>query len=206
MRFRKIVVICGVLSALACVNADNTEAQLKRRSTVLRSRTGRQTAITHPTAPARLQTAIMRNLVMDETVKLGFNIFPANGPANATGTVSISFDDIDPESFQGNLVAAGLPTGDYNVWFVFHNPFVPPVFVSTCVARFTIAEPSQQTETLLTLSGAPPEYPQDLNFNLSYLKQVVVTGPFSPLKGVSPGKWVPGRPSAPLAVLAGNIK
>lgn len=206
MRFGKTVVICGLLAVFAYVSSDNPDAQLRRRSSVLRSRTGRQTAAMHPTAPATLQKAVTRNLVMDEIVNLGFRVFPANGPASATGTAAISFDDIDPGSFEGNLVVAGLPAGDYNAWFIFHSPFVPSVFVSTCVARFTIAEPNQQTETLLTLSGAPPEYPQDLNFNLSYLKQVVVTGPFSLLEGISPGKWLPGRPGAPLAVLAGNIK
>ena len=200
MRFRKTLLICGVLAAFACVNVDNTEAQLRRRSSVLRPRTGRQTAVTHPTAPAMLQK---RDLVTGKVVQLSPSLIPAAGPSGAQGVGYIFYNDVDTSLNSGSLVVTGLPAGHYYAWLVFFDPFSRKNIYSELVAKFSVPENGARTETALTI-GLPNIV------NIAHAKQLVVTHQVKtkaqvgqdPVPG---GAGYRGGPARSRAVLAANI-
>jgi hypothetical protein len=196
MRFGKILAVCGLVTAFAFASSGNSEAQLKRRSPVLRSRTVQQRAV----AKQPSQKAGRRDLVTEEVVKLAPGIFPAAGPAGAHGTASVFFDDTNTGSFAGSLVVNGLPTGHYRAWFVFSDlTGVPSPVQSMQAANFTVHKAGSRTETpLFFFIGAPPV------FNLSHLTQIVVTVPHGALPTVCPGVAGRGIPFGK-AVLAANV-
>jgi hypothetical protein len=105
MCFGRIIVICGLLAAFAYVNSDNTEAQIKRYSSVLQSRTGWQAAAMHPTAPAMVQ---MRDMTSRKIMQLIPSLIPAAGPGGAQGVGYFFYNDVDTSLISGSLVVKGL--------------------------------------------------------------------------------------------------
>lgn len=199
-RFEKTLLICGLLAVFACVDGDTTEAQLKRRSSVLRSRTGQPAAAIHPTAPVALQK---RDLITGKVVQLSPSLIPAAGPSGAQGVGYIFYNDVDTSLNSGSLVVGGLPAGHYYAWLVFFDPFSRKNIYSELVAKFTVPESGTRTETALTI-GLPNVV------NIVHAKQLVVTH-WVKTKAQVGQDPVPGAagyrggPARSRAVLAANI-
>jgi hypothetical protein len=200
MRFGKILLLCGVIMAVAFAAVNNAEAELRRRSSVLRSQTVQRGTVTGQTAPQTLQK---RELITGKVVQLSPMLAPAVGPSGAQGVASIFYNDVDTSLNSGNLVVTGLPEGRYYVWFVFFDPFSRKNIYSELVAKFDVPENAARAETALTI-GLPGV------INISHAKQLVVTNKVNtsaevgrkPIPGAA-GYW--GGPANGQAVLAANI-
>jgi hypothetical protein len=198
MRFGKIFLVCGLIMTLVYAYASTTEAQLRRRSPVLRSQTVRRGAVAKQTVPTGSQTDGQRNLATVKTAQLNPWLAPARGPSNAQGFASISYNDND----SGTLVVSGLPTGEYYAWLVFSRPPAEKRKPSSqLVAKFNVTKNGAWTETALIFGS-------NMWVNMNHLDQFVLTNRVDtkgarvgrqPVKGAAGTRDGPGYKEALLA-------
>jgi hypothetical protein len=204
MRFGKLLIMCGVLAASFVVGPENADAQIVRRSPLIRARSAQQRKVTPSTNSATTQN---RNMISAKVVQLSPMVAPAIGPSGAQGVGSVFYNDVDTSLNSGNLVITGLPQGRYYVWLVFFDPFKSGsssrTVHSELVAKFNVFSNSARTETSLMI-GLPNV------INISHAKQLVVTRKVKtdaevggkPVNGAAGYRRGPGYKEA---VLAANI-
>ena len=204
MRFGKTLLAYVVIMTLVYTFISTADAELRRRSPVLRSHMVRREAGAKQTVPAVSQTDGQRNLATVKTAQLNPWLAPARGPANAQGFVSISYNGNDPSMNPGTLVVSGLPTGQYYAWLVFTRPAAEKRDPSSqLVAKFNVTKNGAWTETDLIFGSA-------IWVNMNHLTQFVLTNKVKtkaqvgrkPVKGAAGTRWGPGYKEA---VLAGNF-
>lgn len=167
MRVGKILIVGGIILAVIVAAMQPTEAQLRRRSVLQRSRTTHR-AVTSRQATSR--TAGDRNLITGTVVQLSPMLEPAIGPSGAQGVASIFYNDVDTSLNSGSLVVTGLPAGRYQAWLVFDDPFTSKKqqINSELVAEFYVHFNAARTETALSI-GLPQV------INITHARQLVVT-------------------------------
>jgi hypothetical protein len=200
MRFGRTLLLFGVIMAVAFATVSNADAQLRRRSPVLRAQTIQRRTGVERTVP---NTAQKQELISSKVVQLSPMLAPAVGPSGAQGVASFFYNDVDTSLNSGNLVVTGLPAGRYYAWLVFFDPFAKKNIYSELVAEFEVHANGGRTETALTI-GLP------VVINISDAKQVVVTNKVQTSAEVG-RKPIPGAagysggPASGQAVLAANI-
>ena len=200
MRFGRILLLFGIIMAVAFTTVSNADAQLRRRSPVLRAQTVQRRPGVERTVPNAAQK---RDLISAKVVQLSPMLAPAVGPSGAQGVASFFYNDVDTSLNSGNLVVTGLPAGRYYAWLVFFDPFAQKNIYSELVAEFEMPVNGGRAETALTI-GLPGV------INISDAKQLVVTNKVKTDAQIG-RKPIPGAagygngPAKGQAVLAANI-
>jgi hypothetical protein len=200
MHLGKSLLLYGVVTVLAVVNMSTVEAQLRRRSSLLRSRPVRRSAATKEGVSIPSQN---RTLVISKIIQLKPNFSPANGPEGSQGIAYIYYDDEATLLNSGRIVSSGLAEGEYYAWLVFIDLLSEQKIFSELVAEFQVSQTSNRTEVGLTFGS--PEV-----IKISNVKQLVITKKFQtpaelgkePVAGAA---GYPGGPGNGEAVLAANI-
>lgn len=141
MRFGKTFLLCGLAIAFASTNISSVEAQLRRRSSVLQSKTVRRTAVTKKNVPVPSQR---RDLVVSKIVNLSPDLPPAKGPEGSQGIAYIYYNDENTLLNSGRVIVSGLPKGEYYVWLIFIDLLSESKIFSELVAEFNINQDNEQ--------------------------------------------------------------